>query len=122
MNDLHKNLGTGLRERERRRQEEFKYHGTGLNTIMPPSLAWDAFFGGMRENGVDRLADQSVGERRGMFSPSIEALGTAEDIQPVDPSWTSPTYQWAKQDEQERATGTGRHYQDTETFIKRFRK
>ena len=86
-NDLHRNVGLGLRERERRQKAEYQMRGTGLAGGFKPGLAWDALFGGMREAGVDRLADQSVRERRGMF-PDQNRM-QAEEIQPIDPRWTA---------------------------------
>ena len=100
-------------------------NGSGLTGIMPrDSRGWSDMLNEQHEflNLDADFNRRSRPSTEVVYPASMQALDSAQDVEPVDPSWTSPTYQWAKQDEQERATGTGRHYQDTETFIKRFRK
>lgn len=59
-------LGIGLRSRAA--QAKTRRNPTGLGSMGPlGDPQWDAFFQALDENGVDRLADNSVGVKRGMF-------------------------------------------------------
>lgn len=58
-------LGIGLRERSRQARAQFNPTGLGMSgPLMDPM--WDAYLHSMMENGVSDLADNSVGDARGM--------------------------------------------------------
>lgn len=68
-------LGVGLRARAR--DNARLQNPTGLHegfVLRDPQ--WDAFFQAMDEAGVDKVADQSVGERTGMFPMSGQSRPT----------------------------------------------
>lgn len=64
--------------------------------------AWQRWFDALRDAGVTNLADQSVGEKRGMFLPSP----------------TSQIALNALRNQQQRTTGTGSYYQPYEDRMK----
>lgn len=94
-------LGIGLRERARqqrqsregtealrRSQLEQQFPGVGLYGPLHGSLGrplsgplpdpmWEAFLQSLSEAGVDRLADESVGIKRGMFQAPLQGLKQA---------------------------------------------
>lgn len=87
---------------------------------------WDAWGQAMEEQGVEKLADQHVGERRGMFA----SKGPQRQAPRVDPNWTAQndahrllpgSVRALMQDDEDAYTGTGKHYQSHDTFTKRFR-
>lgn len=65
-------LGISARDQaERRRWAAFAQHGNmRLLDANSMSAGWDGMLERLHQGGVTRMADQSVGEARGMFQPS----------------------------------------------------
>lgn len=74
--------GISLMNRARQNRLEYEQQNRGRNFGPLSDPRWDGFFQAMNEAGVSRIADNSVGEARGMF-PGKEPL----------PSTYDPTYQ-----------------------------
>ena len=73
--------------------------GTQLSSVLPSSM-WDGLRQALFEAGVDRVADNSVGVRRGMFPPDQRATIAPDDVDTL-------------------ATGTGQNYLSHEQWMGR---
>lgn len=60
-------LGSAVQGRGLQRRFQFQQQHPGSSFGPLPSAAWEGLFQAMQENGVDKVADNSVGEARGMF-------------------------------------------------------
>lgn len=89
-------LGIGLRSRSARYHDEFenlgrqnaRAHGQIVSFANPGVLRdpmWDAFHQATMEAGVDNMADNSVGVKRGMWAPSPQV----STVDPTNPAQSS---------------------------------
>lgn len=61
--------GASLKARAGARRDTYRYQNLGKNMGPLSDPAWDGFMQAMGEAGVSGLADNSVGVKKGMFSP-----------------------------------------------------
>lgn len=63
-------LGIGVKSRGMNRRQQFEMRNLGHNMGPLADPQWQGLLQALQEAGVSRVADNSVGEARGMFSPS----------------------------------------------------
>jgi hypothetical protein len=90
-------LGIGLRQRAGDRQSAYYNENPAArmahaNIFSDPR--WDAYFQSLDEAGVSKLADQSVGEAKGMFPASAPAASTYDPSYQTSAVDTMPSNQF----------------------------
>lgn len=84
-------LGNAVQGRGMQRRFEFAQEHPGTSFGPLPDPKWEGLFQAMQEQGVDKVADNSVGEARGMWGN-----GTSDPYRPRFsslPSTYNPNYQ-----------------------------
>ena len=113
-------LGIGIKSRAKqtRRMQAVPHRRGSMNVLPDPQ--WEGYFQALREAGVDNLADQSVGVKKGMFPSSVSALLGPEAGGPVQMGDTSMLDPLGNRDALRRRTGTGNYFETHDQFKKRY--